>query len=494
MLAGIILCTLPVAAHATQAGPGSAPNDAAGNATGEAAISIVPADGKPRGIRLRSQTVSTVISEDATGVWADTDLEVLLQNRGKAPVSLPIGLPGPQPAAYVTTTQELPQILEMTLDKKPLALAPGRGADVRASALITVPVQGTVAIRVRYRQAVPVSDDVAAYDYPLMAGNVWAGAPESVTAVVIFRPPVSSEQVMYLTPGFRTPRAGAYGWSWSGGKAPANAAAAFVTNAWWRGLEEARSAAAAPGAGLAEHAALAERYWRLATLAPPAFARTTGFYDRTVPLALAALRAGIASAGPDVRPEDLARARERLAGLYLAEGNRAGGPTGQTYLQLAAVELAAAALLNPGDPDLAASAAALQGRLAQAATNRGDGALAAARGAQVQALTAGRPSPSTEQAVQHETLALAQAAVKAGDLPVRAPCCRKRWARRRSGCPTPGRPRSASHCCTSAAGPGTGRSRWRWSTGPRTGRPARSFMRPPRRWNGWRLSQRRETR
>lgn len=382
-------------------------------------MGIVPADGKPRGIRLRAQSVNAVITEDATGVWADTDLEVQLQNRGKTPVALPVGLPGPQASAYVTNTPALPQILDVTLDKKPLILSPvspGETTGIRASAMVTIPVQGTVAIRVRYRQAVPVRDDLAAYVYPLVGGNVWAGAPETLDVVVTFKPPVSADQVMHVAAGSRAPRPGVYRWTWNGVKAPSNVGAGFVTNAWWRGLAAAREAAAAPGAGLAEHAELAERYWRLATLNPPAFAPGASFYEQAFPLAVAAWRAGILSPGPAASPGDLARARERLAGLYLAEGSRAGSAASQPYLQLAVDELAAAAALDPGNADLAASATALQERLAQAASGRGDGVLASVHSSRLRAIAAGLAAPSDEQDAQQRALTLAAAAVAAGDL------------------------------------------------------------------------------
>lgn len=390
------------------------------DSTGTGAIGVVPADGKPRGIRLRAQTVNTVITEDAAGVWADTDLEVQLQNRGKTPIALPVGLPGPQPSAYVTTTPDLPQLLDVTLDRKPLTLsplAPGKVPGIRASAVVTVPVQGTVAIRVRYRQAVPVQDDLAAYVYPLAGGNVWAGAPESLSVVLTFKPPVSSDRLMHLAGGWRAARPGVYNWTWNGVKAPSNVTAVFVTSAWWRALADERAAAAAPGAGLAEHAALAERYWRLATLSPPAFAPGSGFYDAAFPLAVAAWRAGIASPGPAASPAELAQARERLAGLYLAEGSRVGGAASQPYLQLAVDELAAAVALDPGNADLAASATALQERLAQGATSRGDGILASAHSSRLRAIAAGRSAPSAQQDAQRQALTMAEAAVAAGDLP-----------------------------------------------------------------------------
>jgi hypothetical protein len=144
-------------------------------------------------------------------------------------------------------------------------------------------------------------------------------------------------------------------------KAPSNIGLAFMSSEWWRELESARAAAAAPGAGLAEHVALGERYWHMATLAPPTFAPRASFYDRYSSPAIVEWRTGIAAAKADTNPAELATARERLSGLYLAEGNREGGAVGQAYLQLAVDELMKAVALNPGDVELRDSATACGG-------------------------------------------------------------------------------------------------------------------------------------
>ena len=397
--------------------------DSVAPGTSTAAVNIVPADGKPRGIRLRAQNVSTVITQDGAGVWADTDLEVQLQNRGKSPVVLPIGIPGPQATAFITASLDLPQVIDSSLGKQPLSLTPVAGdgrPGVRASAVITLPVAATLVLHLRYRQAVPVNEALSGYVYPLTAGNVWAGAPESLGVTLTFKPPLAGEQIMYATAGAREPRPGVFQWTWNGVKAPANVAVAFVTNAWWQALNADRAAISGPGAGLSQYNAVTERYWHLATLAPPAFAPHASFYERDAPHALAALRAGIAAASSgtaqETAPADLARARERLAGLYLAEGSRQGGDAAGTYLQLAVDELAAAVALDPGNAELGASATALQERLAQAATSRGDGATAAAHLARLRAIAAGQAAPSVEQQTQQNAVTLAESAVASGDL------------------------------------------------------------------------------
>ena len=152
--------------------------------------------------------------EDGAGVWADTDLEVQLQNRGKSPVVLPIGIPGPQATAFTTVlTSRCLKFIDASVDKQaadPLAAAAGEQPGMRASAVITLPVQGTVVAAL----ALPPGRAGARRSGRLRlsppAGNVWAGAPESLSVAFTFKPPLAGEQIMHVTPGSRDPRPGVY--------------------------------------------------------------------------------------------------------------------------------------------------------------------------------------------------------------------------------------------------------------------------------------------
>lgn len=383
------------------------------DSTGTGSINIVPGTGSARGIQLRSQTVDLVIKEDASGAWADTDLRVQLHNRGATQVVMLIGVPGPQ-----VSETDLSEITEATLDGRPLTLTRvdvANRPEVRATATITVPVQGTVDIRIRYRQALATQDELVSYAYLLTASHVWAGVPESLRVSISFAQPVSPDQLLHLAPAPRSPSPGILTWEWSGVKAPSNIGLAFMSSGWWRQLEEERSAAAEPEAGLREHIALGERYWHAATLAPPVFAPRASFYERFSSQAIAEWRVGIAAARADSDPVELAAARERLAGLYLAEASRESTAASQTYLQLAVDELVQATALDPGDTELGTSARALQ-RLLAAATRAHEGKVPedAPDAAPEQLYTSLTAHDAGERA-QVEGLVLAQRAVEAGD-------------------------------------------------------------------------------
>ncbi len=378
-----------------------------------ASIVAVPADGNARGIRLRTLNLTTTLFEDTSGAWADTGLRLELYNPGKTAVVLPLGLPGlqPEPAA-------MPQIVSATAGASPLALAPIAAPDrpgVQATASVTIPVKASVDIAIRYRQPLAIRDSVAGYTYMLTAANVWAGAPESTRVVITFAQDVSSERIMHLAPAAQQVRPGEFVWEWEGRKAPSNIGLAWLANSAWAELVAERSAAAT-SPGFAEHAALARRYWRLSTLPAPAFAPRASYYHRYVYQSIAEWRAAIAAAASSTDAVDLATANEQLAGAYLALGSRDGGAAAQSYLQLASDHLEKAAALNPADPELGASAVALQERLAEEARRRDDGMSTAGREARVRALGESEAAPAADDQARRSALVLAQAALDTRNL------------------------------------------------------------------------------
>jgi len=383
------------------------------DSTGTGSINVVPGNGGARGIRLRSQTVDLVISEDDNGAWADTDLRVQLHNRGDTQVIMPIELPGPQ-----VSETKMPAISEATLGARPLALTPAATADgvqIRATATITIPVRGSVDIRIRYRQALATQNGLVSYAYLLTASNVWAGAPESLRVSIRFARPLQPEQVLHLAPAPRSPHPGTFTWEWGGAKAPSNIGLALMSSKWWRQLEEERAAAAMPEAGLKEHVALGERYWHIATLAPPVFAPRAGFYQRFSSQAIAEWRAGIAAAAIETDPAELAAAHERLAGIYLAEGSRMGESAGEVYLRLALDHLEEAAGLNPEDLELKSSVVAMQKLLAEVTTRHATLIGEAAKDPANQGVASGPASQDSAARAHTEGIQLAQRAVAAGD-------------------------------------------------------------------------------
>ena len=118
-------------------------------------LTVIPTDGKHRGIQLRAQTVDATIRQTPDGVLADTILWVRLSNPGKQAVVMPVALGGPQ-----LGPRALPQILDVTLDDRPVDLerlepftARADGGPIIAYTLpITVPLKGSAALRVHYSQ------------------------------------------------------------------------------------------------------------------------------------------------------------------------------------------------------------------------------------------------------------------------------------------------------------------------------------------------------
>lgn len=395
---GVLACS-PKSVHADSTETGS--------------INVVPGNGGARGIRLRSQTVDLVVNEDASGAWADTDLRVQLHNRAASQVIMPIEIPGPQ-----VSETAMPEISEATLGGRPLALTPTTtpdGVQIKATASITIPVRGSVDIRIRYRQALATQQGLTSYAYLLTAGNVWAGAPESLRVSVTFAKALPPEQILHLAPAPGSPNRGTFTWEWGGVKAPSNIGLAFMSSEWWRQMEEERAAAAMPEAGLRDHIALGERYWHMATLAPPVFAPRASFYERLSAQAIAEWRAGIAAAGLDTDPVELAAARERLAGIYLAEGSRIGETAGEVYLQLSLGELEKAVVLDPDNAELKASASAIRNLLAKATASRVAETIENTTDSVHQQLVLDTAQNDQGARAQADGILLAQRAVEAGD-------------------------------------------------------------------------------
>lgn len=380
---------------------------------GSAALSIVPRDGRPRGVQLRAQTVDAAISQDAAGVWADTRVWVQLFNPGNKPIVVPVALPGPQIAAAA-----LPADFEITLNNKPLALEPL--AAIGYTAPITVPVQGSVHLRLRYRQALEAQGDLISYTYPLTATAQWGNTPESLRVTVQFAPALPAEAVLSYAPAAARPNLDGLTWHVENRKATTSIGVAFMAPAWWADFAAARTAATAPQAGLAEQVALSRRYEHLAGLAAPRFDPAAPLFERYYPTAVATLQAGIARPGANTQPAEVAAAHAGLARLYLERAERAGpgaGDAGQQIAaqQAAAAEFEAAVRLDSGNAELRRAAADLYRQLADLAQARNDTVTAEQHRARVAAL-AGAQEPASPQALTEiEVLTRAAEATDAGD-------------------------------------------------------------------------------
>ncbi len=379
---------------------------------GTAVITVLPADGRPRGVQVRAQTVDATISEKAGVIWADTQVLIDFYNPGQTPIVVPVTLPGPQ-----LTPAALPEQLGATLDNKPLQLmllSPSDGQpQVQATTVITVPVKGKAALRISYRQALPVQDGLAVFTYFLTATANWSGKPESLRVTVRFAPRAAPGQLLSITPAATRDERDGLTWHWENTEPTEDVGVAFITPSWWADLETARQQAT-PENGLTGYTVLAERTWRLATLTAPHF-QDDGIFERFFPAAVEALVDGIANAGDAATPAQIAAAHVRLADFYQARAGRLAPDAAISYLQLAASELQAALALQPLDVVTRQTADALQRQLLGLARERGDALAAQEHEARVAAIATGAGLPSEQILAQGAALTLAEQAVARGD-------------------------------------------------------------------------------
>jgi hypothetical protein len=285
---------------------------------------------------------------------------------------------------------------------------------VTLTAAITLSAKADVELRLRFRQLLPQRDGLVDYAYILSATRVWPGTPETLRVTARFAQPLAADQILTQFPAFTSATADSVTWQWAGARAPSNTALAFLSPGAWRDLTAAREAAAADGAGLAAHVALADRYWNLANMASPPYEQPEAYYARFWPMVVAELRAGAASAG-NALPSEVAGVRARLATLYREQAEQK--PENATaYLQLAATELREAIALDPGNEAIRAVAVPVFEQLAAAAEARGDALTARAHRAQGAALRGGQGVASSEALSQSEAITLALQALDAGNL------------------------------------------------------------------------------
>ena len=381
-------------------------------------LTVVPTDGKSRGIQLRAQTVDTTLSQTPDGVLAETILWVKFNNPGKQAVVMPVALGGPQ-----LGPRALPQILDVTLDNKSVTLenlepftARVDGGPIIAHTLpITVPVQGSTALRVRYNQILEAQNGLVSYTYPITATARWSGTPESLRVTLKFSPPLPADQVLSRVPAARRADRDGFTWHWDAKRPDTSIGVAFMSPSWWQDFATSRASAAAPSAGQAEHLALSRFYRQLSELPAPVFDGAADFYGRYYPSEVAELRAALAVSAQSA-PAERGAIHLRLAEILLTHAERLGDTADSAYLQSAAAELEAASALNVTDASLGMAAGKLYAQLAEAAAARGDQATAAQHLARVAALNATGQAAPPEALAQAATLERATEALVRGDL------------------------------------------------------------------------------
>ena len=218
-----------------------------------------------------------------------------------------------------------------------------------------------------------------------------------------FSPPLPADQVLINAPAARRSDRDGFTWHWDSQRPKISIGVAFMSPNWWRDFVAARAAAAAPGAGLAEHVALSRFYRHLSELPPPAFDAAADFYGRYFPSEVAEFQAALAVPAQGA-PAELSAIHLRLAEILLAHAERLGINADSAYLQSAATELEAASALNNTDASLGLAAGMLHAQLAEAAKAHGDQATAEQHLARAAALNATGKPASSEALAQAATM------------------------------------------------------------------------------------------
>jgi hypothetical protein len=381
---------------------------------GTAAVNLVPAAGKHRGIVLKSQTVDAVLSEEKGKIRADTRVWLRLQNPASKPITVSVELPGPQLAPA-----PLPSPLDVRVDDVPIALRPAAAKNgvqpSGATTAIRVPARGAVEVKLSFSEELPDDEGVVTFAYPLIGADQWAGTPESLRVTVEMMSPSVSRALLLTSPPAHRASAQMLTWDWETEwvKSRPSVGLAFISPSWQGEFEAARAAAAAADAGVTEHIALSQHYRRLASLPVPTFADPTLFRTRYYPAAIAELQVAIATSGPAAETR---QARSLLAELYLQEADRSESKARRHYLQAAAAEVQLASQPPSKEPLLAKLANEIFSQLAQEAEASGDSRLAGSYRKRLEVLSANQDAQAGNEATAASVLSRAVDAVNQGDI------------------------------------------------------------------------------
>jgi hypothetical protein len=386
---------------------------AAAGDSGTAAVNLLPANGKHRGIVLKSQTVDTIISAEEGKVWADTKVWMKLQNPASKPITVSVTLPGPQ-----MTPLPLPSDLSVLVDKAPLQLTPSAGADsaqpAGATAAISIPARKSVDVRIAYRQALSNTNGLVTYTYLLDEASQWAGTPESLRLTVELKPPIhmgsllATSQPAHRSDGQRM----TWDWETDWGKPGANVGLALMSPGWSTEFEAAQAAAAEQDAGAAQHILLSQHYTRLASLQGSLLKAPLAVWSRFYPAAIAELQTALNSKSSTA---ERTQAHSLMARLYVEQAGQAEQSGRQQYLQAAAAEIRSALADSEPEPELVELAGKVFGDLSDIASGAGDGAAARRYGEQLEEIRAFSPQQAADTQAANQRLSQATSALEQGD-------------------------------------------------------------------------------
>jgi hypothetical protein len=339
---------------------------------GTAAVNVVPADGKHRGIVLKSQTVDVALGQDNGHMWADTSVWLQLQNPASKTITVSVSLPGPQ---LSPDRVPLPSPLDVRVNNMPLSVVPASPNDEaqpsEASAAIGLRARASADVRLSFRQDLPDEQGIIRFTYLLGGADLWAGNPESLRVTVKMDQTIDPRSLLQASPAAHRTAGQTLTWDWESDwvKSKPSIDLIFMSPGWFPEFDSARTAAGGVNASAVAHLALGQHYQRLASLQTEPLVAAPIWHTRYYPAAVAELQAAITgstSAG------ERAQIRALLADLYAREAEQAELDSRTHFLQAAASELELAVQDSPSESPLQESAAGVLNQLLQEAVATGD--------------------------------------------------------------------------------------------------------------------------
>jgi hypothetical protein len=339
---------------------------------GTAAVNVVPADGKHRGIVLKSQTVDVVLGEENGHMWADTNVWLRLQNPASKPITVSVSLPGPQ---LSPARAPLPSPLDVRVNNVPLSLVPAspndEGEPSEASAAIGLRARTSADVRLSFRQDLPEEQGIIRFTYLLSGADLWAGNPESLRVTVKLDQTIDPRSLLQAAPAVHRSAGQTLTWDWESDwiKSKPSIDLIFMSPGWFAEFDSARAAAEGVDASAAAHLALSHHYQRLASMQTEPLVADPGWHARFYPAAVAELQAAITAS---TSAAERSQARALLAELYAREAEQTDSGSRTHFLQAAATELELAVQDSPSESSLQESVGEALSQLLQEAVATGD--------------------------------------------------------------------------------------------------------------------------
>ncbi len=310
----------------------------------EPAAPVLLLPGQESPVVLQTHTTDLTLIPSGGALIADGASFYRLRNEGNTDALLTVRFAAPTESG----TAALPNPLNVTAGGEALALQTVEGG---AQALVTVPAQGRLDLRVRYTLA--VGDSLApAIRFPAAAFDAWTGAT-SFRLTINVPAEIARESWLQVSPeGWRFGPPGdavnsaAIQWLYEGNLPREPLFFSFVNPTLWQEITQRRASAESSGAP-ADYAALGDAYARLSAEADSASVRDR-FYAQALAAYSSALDRGAVLGAP---PEQLAPVYLGQARLYRQRTLSGAGEVSPEHARLL-VDSVTRALsgMTPADP------------------------------------------------------------------------------------------------------------------------------------------------